>query len=60
MEIDKYKVLLKAIETKSLSSAATTLGYSISGISRMIHSLEKELGLSLLERSRDGVVPTPE
>ena len=46
MEIDKYKVLLKAIETKSLSSAATTLGYSISGISRMIHSLEKEVGLS--------------
>lgn len=60
MELEKYKVLLKAIETQSLSSAASELGYSISGISRIIHSLEKELEIDLLERSRDGVLPSSE
>ena len=58
MELDKYKVLIKTIETGSFSATASELGYSISGISRIIHSIESEMGFSLLERSRDGVVPT--
>lgn len=40
--------------------ASEKIGYTISGLSRMIASIEKELGLSLLIRSRDGVRPTPE
>ena len=40
--------------------AAEVLSYSQSGVSRMIQDIEKEWGLSLLERNRSGVRLTPE
>ncbi|MGM9913280.1 LysR family transcriptional regulator substrate-binding protein [Floccifex sp.] len=60
MELEKYKILLKTIENGSLSATANQFGYSISGISRIISSIEKELGVSLLERTKEGVVPSYE
>ncbi|MDO4425075.1 MAG: LysR family transcriptional regulator [Planctomycetia bacterium] len=38
--------------------AAEILNYTQSGISRMIADLEKEWGITLLERSKNGVKPT--
>ena len=58
MDTEKCKVLLCAIETGSLSAAAEKLGYTPSGISRMIAALETETGFSLLSRSRFGVTTT--
>jgi DNA-binding transcriptional LysR family regulator len=49
---------LCAIREGSLSAAAEQLGYTPSGMSRMIDSLEKEAGFSLLKRSRSGMTPT--
>ena len=40
MEVEKVKALLRAIDLGNMSSAATELGYTPSGISRMMASLE--------------------
>lgn len=60
MDTEKCRVLLCAIELGSLTAAAEKLGYTPSGISRSVASLEEETGFPLLLRSRNGVVPTGE
>ena len=55
MNIQKYLAFLKTVEYGSITKAAEVLSYSQSGVSRMIQDIEKEWGLSLLERSRGGV-----
>ena len=55
MGIQKYLVFIKAVEYGSFTKAADVLGYSQSGISRMINDLEREWKVSLLERGRSGV-----
>ena len=60
MELERYRALLCAIETGSLSAAAEKLGYTPSGVSRMMASLEDEMGFPLLLRGREGVLPTGE
>ena len=55
MNILKYFAFVKTVEYGSFTKAAEILNYSQSGISRMISDLEKEWGLSLLERSKAGV-----
>ncbi len=59
MDTEKCSVLLSTIEAGSLTAAAEKLGYTPSGISRMMAALETETGFPLLTRSRSGVVPTP-
>lgn len=54
----KYMAFIEAAEQKSFTKAAKKLSYSQSGISRMIADLEKQWGVSLLERSRSGVFLT--
>lgn len=53
--IQKYMSFVKTVEYGSFTKAAEVLCYSQSGISRMIHDLEKEWNLTLLERSRGGI-----
>ena len=60
MDLDRYRTLLTVIDLGSLSAAATALGYTPSGISRMMATLEEETGFSLLHRTRDGVTATAE
>ncbi len=60
MDTEKCKALLCTIETGSLSAAAEKLGYTPSGISRMMAALEADAGFPLLVRSRSGVTPTGE
>ena len=55
MNILKYFAFVQTVEYGSFTKAAEILNYSQSGISRMISDLEKEWGLSLLERSKSGV-----
>ena len=52
MESEKCRALLCAIEKGSITGAAETMGYTISGISRMLASLESEVGFLLLRRGR--------
>ena len=60
MNLQKYQAFLKTVEYGSFTKAAEVLGCSQSGISRMIHDLETEWNVSLLERSRAGVRLTSE
>ena len=60
MESEKITALLRALELRSLSAAAEQLGLTPSGISRMMASLENEIGFPLLIRSREGLRATKE
>ncbi len=55
MESKKLKALLTAVELGSFTKAAEVLGYTQSGLTHMMNSLEKEVGFTLLERGRGGV-----
>lgn len=60
MESEKCRALLCAIDKGSITAAADAMGYTISGISRMMAALESEVGFPLLRRGREGVTPTNE
>lgn len=55
MNADKYEAFLLAADSGSITAAAEALGYTQSGITRMIQSLEAELGLKLFLRTKKGV-----
>jgi len=60
MDTEKCMALMRVLELGSITAAADDLGYTPSGISKMMSSLESELGFTLLLRSREGVRPTRE
>lgn len=55
MDTRKYKVLLSVVDLGSFTKAAEELGYTVSGISHMMNSLEEEIGFKILFRSKKGV-----
>lgn len=58
--MERYIALLKILENGSFTKAADALGYSQSAVSQMVQSLESELSIQLLHRSRNGVKLTTE
>lgn len=60
MNIRKYEAFVRAVELGSLSKAAEELGYTQSGISHMMQSLEEEVGLPLMVRTSSGIQPNSE
>lgn len=60
MDAEKCRLLLGALDNGSISEASRIMGYTPSGISKAITSLENEAGFSLINRSRNGVTPTAE
>ena len=60
MDTEKCTALLCVLERGSITAAADEVGYTVSGISRMMAALEAESGFPLLIRSRNGVCPTEE
>ena len=54
----RARYLFEAVYCGSVRAAAEKLGIVPSAVSRQISLLEEELGLALLERHRNGVVPT--
>lgn len=60
IKMNRYFALQKIIEVGSFTKAAEALGYTQSSISQMIASLENELSIKLLTRSRSGVKLTIE
>lgn len=53
--MNRYIALSKIVELGSFTKAAAVLGYTQPAMSQMISSLEKELSIKLLYRSRYGV-----
>ena len=60
MESKKLEALLMAVDLGSFTKSAEVLGYTQSGLTHMMNSLEKEVGFTLLERGRSGVRLTEE
>ncbi|MBM6986174.1 MAG: LysR family transcriptional regulator [Acidaminococcaceae bacterium] len=58
MNLTRLKVLVAVLDSGSITAAAEQLGYTPSGVSRMMAALEEETGFSLLVRGHGGVVPT--
>lgn len=59
MTLDDLRVFVAVCRTGSLSAVARDLSCTQPAVSQHIRRLERELGLSLLERHPRGVVPTP-
>ena len=55
MNLLKYMAFVKTVEYGSFTKASEILNYSQSGISRMIHDLETDFNVCLLERNHTGV-----
>ena len=58
MDVVKCEAFLAAVDSGSFTAAAESLGYTQSGITRMINSLEAETGFPLFIRSKKGVALT--
>ena len=59
MDTRKLEALLTAVELGSFTRAAEVLGYTQSGLTHMMNSLEKDIGFTVLVRGRSGVQLTP-
>ena len=59
MDGKKLEALAAAVELGSFTRAAEQLGYTQSGLTHMMNSLEREIGFSVLVRDRRGVRLTP-
>ena len=55
METKKLEALAMAVRMGSFTRAAEVLGYTQSGLTHMMNSLEKDIGFTLLVRGRSGV-----
>ena len=60
MDSEKFHALLKSLECGSLTGAAEELGYTQAGLTHMMNRLEKEIGVSLLQRTKLGVRLSPD
>jgi len=58
--LSRYDIFCRAVEIGTFSQTAKVLGYSQSAVSQAVKTLEDELGTTLLERGKSGVVPTPD
>ncbi|RIW29013.1 LysR family transcriptional regulator [Bacillus salacetis] len=58
MNIDQLEHLIEVANTGSLTKAAENLHVSLSAISQSISKLERELGIQLFIRNRNGASPT--
>jgi len=58
LSLIKYEIFNQVVELQSLTKAAKKLNLTQSAVSHAVSSLEAELGLSLLKRSKSGILPT--
>src|SRR5215475_8080001 len=59
LKLNDLRVLAAVVEAGSMNRAVARLSTSQPAISKTITDLEHLLGVKLLDRSRQGVVPTP-
>lgn len=50
--ISKYGIFSKVVETGSFTKTAKEIGYSQSAVSQTVKNLEKEMGVTLIERKK--------
>ena len=60
MDSKKLEILMTAVDLGSFSKASEVVGYTQSGLTHLVDSLEREVGLRLVRRDRSGVSLTRE
>ncbi|MCQ2548283.1 MAG: LysR family transcriptional regulator, partial [Clostridia bacterium] len=55
MDTVKCRALLEALRLGSFSAAAEELGYTASGLAKVINSVEQELGVAIVKRTNRGI-----
>lgn len=60
MDAKKIQILLDTLKAGSFLKAADSLGYTPSGLTHMMDSLEKDIGITVLKRGRFGICLTAE
>lgn len=58
MNLNKYLILIKAVEAGSVTRAAQEMGISQSAATQLLASLEKEFQTTLIRRSKSGITLT--
>ena len=58
MDIKKYELFVDVAETGNLTKSADRMGYTQSGVSHLLKSMEDEIGFPLFIRSKRGVTLT--
>lgn len=57
--MSRYEIIRAVYETKNISKAANKLNYTQSAVSQAIKNFEKELGIQLFKRSKNGMEAMP-
>ena len=60
MDAKKLEILMTAVDLGSFSKASEVVGYTQSGLTHLVNSLEREIGLTLIKRSYNGISLTEE
>lgn len=60
MDSKKLEILMTAVDLGSFSRASEVVGYTQSGLTHLVNSLEREIGLTLVQRGHSGVCLTKE
>lgn len=55
MEAKKLEILMTAVDLGSFSKASEVVGYTQSGLTHLVNSLEREIGFPLIIRSHNGI-----
>ena len=59
-EVSKYEIILDVCRTGSISKTAVKFNYTQSAVSQLIKNYEKELGVTLFRRTKQGVQLLPD
>lgn len=60
MDSKKLEILMTAVDLGSFTKASEVVGYTQSGLTHLVDSLEREIGLTLVRRDRSGISLTQE
>ena len=60
MDSKKLEILVTAVDLGSFTKASEVVGYTQSGLTHLVDSLEREIGLTLVQRDRRGISLTRE
>src|SRR5690242_1021984 len=58
MNLQQLRVFLKVAELEHITHASEDLGFSQPAVTKMVQSLEQEIGLELIRRRKKGVALT--
>ena len=60
MDSKKLEILMTAVDLGSFSRASEVVGYTQSGLTHLVDSLERDIGLTLITRDHNGISLTKE